>query len=265
LSGKDKPSKEKEVFSLSSRVGIIDSHFVFTTIYEKDHMKHIIITRCKFGKDEDFQKYFEVMKKTYIPSINSQTDKNFSIALIVNPRHYDLIRDEINKDIEIVKFVDQQEDYKDLEVRQKIDLISFSDTKKDYKDFVVKNNITIQTRHDCDDVMSPNYIEYIHKLYNENKSKYDDFILNFHPIKLIVETGKEYTHARDYSKVCSMFSTLIQKSVKHGIMDCVHDHLKVFTRNIIYIPRGYVKLGIHGNNTISKLRPEDKPLNETIF
>jgi hypothetical protein len=261
LSGKDKPSKKKEVFSLSIKVGIIDSHFVFTTIYKKDFMKHIVITRCKFGKDVDFQKYFEVMKKTYIPSINSQTDKNFSIALIVNPRHYDLIRDEINKDIEIVKFVDQQEDYKDLEVRQKIDLISFSDTKKDYKDFVVKNNITIQTRHDCDDVMNSNYIEYIHKLYNENKSKYDDFILNFHPTKLIVETGKEYTHGRDYSKVCSMFTTLIQKSVKHGIMDCVHDHLKGFTRNIIYIPRGYVKLGIHGNNTISKLTDNDKPLN----
>ena len=51
--------------------------------------------------------------------------------------------------------------------------------------------------------MNSNYIEYIHKLYNENKSKYDDFILNFHPTKLIVETGKEYTHGRDYSKVCS--------------------------------------------------------------
>lgn len=203
-------------------------------------MKHIVITRCKFGKDEDFQKYFEVMKKTYIPSINSQTDKNFSIALIVNPRHYDLIRNEINKEIEI---------------------IPFSDTKKDYKEYVINNNITIQTRHDCDDVMNSNYIEYIHKLYNENKSKYDDFILNFHPTKLIVETGKEYTHGRDYSKVCSMFSTLTQKSVKHGIMDCVHDHLKGFTRNIIYVPRGYVKLGIHGNNTISKLTDNDKPLN----
>jgi hypothetical protein len=73
-------------------------------------MKHIIVTRCKFGNDESFQNYFEVMKKTYIPSINSQTDKNFSIALIVNPRHYDLIRNEINKDIEIVKFFDQQEE-----------------------------------------------------------------------------------------------------------------------------------------------------------
>lgn len=221
-------------------MGIIDSHFVFTTIYKKDFMKHIVITRCKFGKDEDFQKYFEVMKKTYIPSINSQTDKNFSIALIVNPRHYDLIRNEINKDIEI---------------------IPFSDTKKDYKEYVINNNITIQTRHDCDDIMESNYIETIRKLYNENNSKYDDFILNFHPTKLIVETGKEYTHGRDYSKVCSMFTTLIQKSVKHGIMDCVHDHLKGFTRNIIYVPRGYVKLGIHGNNTISKLTDNDKPLN----
>ena len=207
-------------------------------------MKHIVITRCKFGKEEDFQKYFEVMKKTYIPSINSQTDKNFSIALIVNPRHYDLIRNEINKEIEV---------------------IPFSDTKKDYKEYVINNNITIQTRHDCDDIMESNYIETIRKLYNENNSKYDDFILNFHPTKLVVNTGKEYTHGRDYSKVCSMFSTLIQKSVKHGIMDCMHDFLEGFTRNIIYIPRGYVKLGIHGNNTTSKLRPEDKPLNETIF
>lgn len=224
-------------------------------------MKHIIVTRCKFGKDEQFESYFNVMKKTYIPSINSQTDKNFSIALIVNPKHFDLIRNEINKNIEIVKFVDNKEDYKDLEVRQKIDLIPFSDTKKDYREYVIKNNITLQTRHDCDDSMSPNYIEYIHKLYNENKERYDNFILNFHPTKLMVDTGKEYTHGRDYSKVCSMFSTLIQKKVNHGIMDVVHDHLRGITQNIIYIPRGYVKLGIHGNNTISKLTPNDIPLN----
>jgi len=203
-------------------------------------MKHVIVTRCKFGKDEDFQKYFEVMKKTYIPSINSQTDKNFSIALIVNPKHYDLIRNEINKEIEI---------------------IPLSDIKGDYKEYVVNNTITIQTRHDCDDVMIPNYVEYIHTLYNQNKDKYEDFILNFHPTKLVVGTDKEYTHGRDYTKVCSMFSTLIQKNVKHGIMDCMHDHLKRFTRNIIYIPRGYVKLGIHGNNTLSKLTDNDIPLN----
>lgn len=201
------------------------------------------------------------MKKTYIPSIKSQTDKNFSIALIVNPKHFDIIRNEFNDDIEIVKFTDNNEDYKDLDIREKINIIPFSDTKKDYREYVIKNNITIQTRHDCDDIMNPNYIEYIHRLYNENKDKYDDFILNFHPTKLVIDTGKEYTHGRDYSKVCSMFSTLIQKKVKNGIMDCVHDHLRGFTKNIIYIPMGYVKLGIHGNNTISKLTHNDMPLN----
>jgi hypothetical protein len=221
-------------------------------------MKHIIVTRCKFGNDESFQKYFQVMKKTYIPSINSQTNKNFSIALIVNPKHYDLIRNEINKDIEIVKFTSQNEEYKDLEIRQKIDLIPFSDTKKDYRDYVIKNNITIQTRHDCDDIMLPNYVNKIQKLYSENKNKHDDFILNFHPTKLIVESGKEYTHSRDYSRVCSMFSTLVQKKVKHGIMDVMHDHLVRITKNVIYIPETFVKLGIHGNNTTSKLRETDK-------
>jgi hypothetical protein len=221
-------------------------------------MRHILITRCKFGNDDAFQSYFNVMKKTYIPSINSQTDKNFSIALVVNPKHFDLIRKEINKNIEIVQFTDQQEEYKDLEIRQKINLIPFSDTKKDYKDFVIKNNITIQTRHDCDDIMNPNYIETIHNLYNENKNKYDDFILNFHPTKVLIDSGDEYTHSRDYSRVCSMFTTLIQKKVKHGIMDCMHDHLTRITKNVIYIPENYVKLVIHGNNTISKLKDTDK-------
>jgi hypothetical protein len=226
-----------------------------------NNYKHLILTRCKFSRNEIFQKYFDVMKKTYIPSINSQTDKNFSIALIVNPRHFDLIRDEINKDIEILKFSDDNEDYSDPEILNKIELIPFSDAKKDYKNYVVQNQITIQTRHDCDDLMLPNYIEQIHKLYEENKDKYDDFILNFHPTKLDFVSGKEYTHGRDYSRVCSMFSTLIQKNVKHGIMDVVHDRLRTLTQNVIYIPDRYVKLVIHGNNTISKLTPNDLPLN----
>jgi hypothetical protein len=55
-----------------------------------------------------------------------------------------------------------------------------------------------------------------------------------------------------------MFSTLIQKKVKNGVMDVVHDQLHTITNNIIYIPETYVKLVIHGNNTFSKLKPEDK-------
>jgi hypothetical protein len=197
---------------------------------------HIIVTRCKFSNDELFQKYFEVMKNTYIPSIKSQIDKNFSIALIVNPKHFEIIKNEFDSNIE---------------------LIPFYDTKKDYRDYVIQNNITIQTRHDCDDIMSPEYISTIHNLYELNKKKYNDFILNFQPTKLDLNTGNEYTHSRDYSRVCSMFSTLIQNEVKHGIMDVMHDHLKRLSKNVIYINDNYVKLGLHGNNTLSKLSPND--------
>ena len=58
-----------------------------------------------------------------------------------------------------------------------------------------------------------------------------------------------------------MFSTLIQSKTTHGIFDVMHDHLSRISRNIIYIKEPYVKLVIHGNNILSKLLPNDKPLN----
>jgi hypothetical protein len=122
---------------------------------------------------------------------------------------------------------------------------------------VLKFNNTIQTRHDCDDFMDSRYVEKIHKLYSENINNMDNFILNFHPTKFVDSTQKEYTHSRDYSKVCSMFSTLIQKNTKHGVFDVMHDHLKRLSRNIIYIKEPFVKLVIHGNNALSKLNPND--------
>ena len=131
-------------------------------------------------------------------------------------------------------------------------MIRFSDVKTDYRDYVIKNNITIQTRHDCDDIMNSDYIQFIQNLYYENEKKYDKFILNFHPNKFVVTTKEEYKHQRDYRKVCSMFSTLIQKKVEHGIMDFMHDHLSRVTRNIIYIEKPYVKLVIHDNNLQSR-------------
>jgi hypothetical protein len=201
-------------------------------------MKHLIVTRCNFKDDEGFKKYFSAMKQYYIPSMNSQTDKNFKIALIVNPSHYQTIRNTIDSKIEILKF---------------------NDVKKDYREYVIKNNITIQTRHDCDDYMSPNYIKKIHDLYENNILKYDTFILNFHPYKHDSKTGKDYYHSRDYSKVCSMFSTLIQKNVSVGVFDQMHDQLSRLTRNIIYIPaNGDVKLVIHNNNSLSKIMPGEK-------
>ena len=137
-------------------------------------------------------------------------------------------------------------------------MIRFDDQKKDYREYVIKHNITLQTRHDCDDIMNENYIEVIQNLYEKNKNKYEKFILNFHPTKYDFHSKKEYTHSRDYSKVCSMFSTLIQKEVTDGVFDVVHDLLKRLGNNVIYIPETYVKLVIHNSNISSKLNPNDK-------
>ena len=202
-------------------------------------MKHIVITRVNFSNDEKFNNYFEVMKKYYIPSLNSQTNKNFTLGLSVNPNHYQQIRDLIDRDIEIVMF---------------------NNVKEDYREYVINNNFNIQTRHDCDDYMDPDYINFIQKNIEERKSKINNMILTFQPTKLDYNTGKEYIHERDYSKVCSMFSTLYQENVIHGIFDVMHDHLKRLSRNVFYFNNNYVKLLIHNNNLHSKLQTHNTEL-----
>ena len=62
-----------------------------------------------------------------------------------------------------------------------------------------------------------------------------------------------------------MFSTLIQNKVNNGIMDVMHDHLTRITKNVIYIKPNYVKLGLHGNNSLSKLNPNDKLIKKYEF
>ena len=64
-------------------------------------MKHIIITRCKFDSDEKFGKYLDQIQNYYIPSINSQINKNFEIALVSNENHFKTIRNLIDKNISI--------------------------------------------------------------------------------------------------------------------------------------------------------------------
>lgn len=71
-------------------------------------MKHVIVTRCKFDDEDKFEKYFQVIKECYVKSINNQTNKNFSIALICNEKHFQKIRDLVDNDIEIVRFEDQK-------------------------------------------------------------------------------------------------------------------------------------------------------------
>ena len=76
------------------------------------NLQHIIITRCNFTNDDLFNKYFDVIKSTYIPSINSQTNKNFTVALIINSKHFDEVKNQFDKEIKVMSF-NSREEYKD--------------------------------------------------------------------------------------------------------------------------------------------------------
>ena len=75
-------------------------------------MKHLISTRIKFDDDTLLMKYLEVSKKIFLPSILSQTNKNFILCVIANRQHHTLIDNIINtnahdKILNIVKDYDK--------------------------------------------------------------------------------------------------------------------------------------------------------------
>jgi len=204
------------------------------------NMKHLVITRMHFEDEKLFNHYFSVMKKTYIPSIKSQSNKNFQVALIINPIH-----------VEIVKpFLDDKF----------IFFHSFDEIKKYCKD----NQIIIQTRHDCDDWMREDYIKKIQELYFENETKYDKFIIHSRVQKLNYDTNELHEHATSYdnNNFISMFLTLCQKNVEDFVYDKNHRFMHEITKNIFLIEGGYTRLVVHGKNKLSKINPTDKKVSD---
>lgn len=204
-------------------------------------MTHLVITRIHFDDDQLFNHYFDVMKKTYIPSIKSQTNKNFQIAFIINQRHVGIVKEQFEKEI-----------------------LCFN-TFDEIKTYCKENNVEIQTRHDCDDWMKEDYIQKIQELYHTNIEKLDKFIIHSKVQKLNYETGEIHDHATSYlnNNFISMFLTLCQKNVEHFVYDKNHRFMGELTNNIILIDGGYTRLVIHGKNKLSKINPKDVKISET--
>jgi glycosyltransferase involved in cell wall biosynthesis len=180
------------------------------------------------------------MKSIYIPSIKAQKNKNFKIGFIIKEEHVKFLKEFFGTEAEYFK--------------------SFSEAKQ----YCVKNNFDIQTRHDCDDWMNENYIERIQQVYNENKDKYDKFLIHSQVHKLNYQTNEIYLHNIPYwgdksnSGFISSFLTLCQKNVDTFVFN--GNHVKMnesTTSNIIYLNENLVRLTVHGNNIYSKIREHD--------
>jgi len=191
-------------------------------------ISHIIISRMKFSDKLLLEKYLKIRKEITIPSIKSQTNKNFVWGLIINSEDINFVHDYLN-----------------------IDFITFNSINK-FINYVKNNNINIQTRHDIDDYMSDDYVEKIQEIYKENIKKYNMFLIQAQPVKVDYNTKKEtkmtkYTNIRN-----SMFLSLCQKNVVNYILERNHGQMHQITNNVITLPEGYVKWIIHGNNRSCK-------------
>lgn len=203
-------------------------------------MKHIIFTRCNFEDDDLFYKYFEVMRKMFIPSVNAQTCKDFKLFIYLNknkPEHFEVINKEFNgSDVNYV--------------------LAMSGFKKK----LIDEKYVMQTRHDCDDYMFPNYVEKLQEVYKENISTHKEFLIHAQPIKLDYNTNEEYLGKIYTEKVTSMFLTLCQENVTKHILLEKHGQFPNLVPTVIGIGTGYVKLVCHDNNLSSEIKKTDKKL-----
>jgi len=196
-------------------------------------MKHIITTRISFNDDTLFDKYFPVIRDFFVPALKFQTCKNFDLCLIVRERHKAAL-EEICKDIGVNVF-------------------SVVGNVETYNKYILEQKYELQTRHDCDDWMSPDYVEKIQTAYVQNKDKWDEFLIYAQPTKFDYGTKKEYYMMPYSQKKTPMFLTLCQNNpCTKSIYQEKHGDFPKIVPNVMSLGYGLVKWNIHGNNSSDK-------------
>ncbi len=204
-------------------------------------MKHIIATRCSFEDSILFDKYLSVMRSVYIPSLSTQTNKNFSVYIMIHPQHKDVIENAFkDSGVHIITCVCGS-------------LLEFSK-------LLMNTGAEIQTRHDCDDWMADSYIDDIQKCYLEESKLCDTFLIQAQPTKYEISSGHEYSMTKYGPFKTSMFLSLCQKLKVRGIMDFKHNEYWKHVPVVKDLPSGLVKWTVHGNNLTAKINPNDKKI-----
>ena len=204
-------------------------------------MKHLISTRIKFNDDTLLMKYLEVSKKTFLPSILSQTNKNFILCVIANKQHHTLIDNLINEICEVLK-------------KEKPSLVFLNDASTDYLNYILKENINIQTRHDCDDWMCETYVDQIQKIFFNNVDKYKTFVIHGQPYKYDIIEDKKYKMTYRYdNNNTSMFVSVCQKNCDVQLFTLKHSDVGKMGEEVFMVDEGSCHLVIHRNNKLSTI------------
>jgi hypothetical protein len=191
-------------------------------------MDHIIVSRINFTDRCLLNKYLIITKSVLIPALKSQTQKKFTWVLIINKNDEQYLREQLDFSFDAV----------------------YGNTG--FIEYVTHNKPNIQTRHDCDDWMSHNYVDRIQTEYLHNIKKFNSFIIHVQPTKFDYLTGSEIHLPKYHDERCSMFLSLCQLNSIHHVNERKHGQMYEITKNIILLPEGYCKWVIHGNNKSKK-------------
>ncbi|MCF7910859.1 hypothetical protein K9L16_04260 [Candidatus Pacearchaeota archaeon] len=188
-----------------------------------DNLKHVIISRARF-KDKNLRdKYYKITKEILIPAIKNQKEKNF-IWMVR------LFKEDIN----------YTQDYFEIDFLPMIE--------QDYKDHMKENNYTIQTRHDIDDWMSPDYVNKIQEIYKNNINKYEKFLIHTQPIKFNYINKTKQIKSLYHDRRISMFLSLCQRNCTNTVYAVNHTKMWTIAPKVFTIPEGYVEWVNHKNN-----------------
>jgi len=181
-------------------------------------INHIIVTMGRF-KDKDLRdKYYKISRKYLAPSLLSQTNKNYIYCLLTYPEDIPVFEKEVG-----IKGM-------------------YFDNRQKFDDYVRQIGAEIQTRHDIDDWMAPNYIEEIQKVYWENKDKYKQFLIQVsHPIRLEDSNGKEFKMDAYSAERNSMFLSICNSGKHISILEKNHGQMYQVVDGVIDLPPGLTK------------------------
>lgn len=187
-------------------------------------INHAIITRSKFEDKILRDKYYKISKEILIPSLKNQKEKNFDWFVLI-------AKEDVNYTKEYFE----------------IDFIPIFDIDQ-FIEYMKTENYLIQTRHDIDDWMSPDYVSKIQQIYKDNIDAYENFLIQAQPIRFNYNDKIKQKMVQYHDRNNSMFLTLCQTYCNNHILEENHRHMWRIASKVFTIPENYVEWVIHSDN-----------------
>jgi glycosyltransferase involved in cell wall biosynthesis len=230
----------------------------------------IIISRAIYNKLDDSvgigilsNHRLELIQRYFINSLKNQTDKEFTIYLVVGSEHNEATQkikslDWGSLNIKYIYTSDDLSDWKKSVCESKV---WGRETDKGSPEDIIRNldlpKTTIMARMDIDDWVSPGWISHMKhmaKTHNE-----DNFLINYQVFGQDPD-GRLYKYNASHSRTrTSPFIALVQKSEqKIGPYETVHFQMGKLFNTVYTIPPSYVFMVIHEENRANKIYKDDK-------